>query len=495
MKKNIHFLSFCILLAFILSLLFGCGSTVFSQNQPLTITIWHYYTSELKTAFEGMIGDFNNTYGHEHNIIVEAENQEDLDTLAASVIDSSKKAVGADKLPNIIFAYTGTVLELDNQNLIADLDDYFSQDELAKYYPSFLEEGRIGVENKLQSFPVAKSTELLFINKADFDEFQESANASGSYGIVSIDDFSTFEGIVNLSDIYYQWTDAKTPTIQNDGKSFFGMDATANYISVGLRQLGNIPVTVTGGLGTFSMDKDAAKRLWNFYYNNMVTGRFAEIGRYRADDMKTGDLVAYLGSSGGATYFPEEIMPESPDARKTELLVLPYPVFEGAKAVSIQQGAGMSVIKIDQQYEEASAQFIKWFTDPAQNVKFSYMSGYQPVQKAEFTKDAQEKEIAELTSTTDIAQQNTLQALQVASRQFDEYDLTVDKEFIGSYDVRNMFGMSMSQTAKDARSSLLDDLKTGKTIDQVLPGYLDSGIFDNWYLEIQKEFNNLTVSE
>lgn len=495
MKKNIHFLSFCILLVFILPLMFGCGSTVFSQNQPVTITVWHYYTSELETAFEAMINDFNHTYGRDHNIIVEARNQEDLDTLAASVIDSSEKAVGADKLPNIIFAYTGTVLELDGLNIIANLDDYFSQEELAKYYPSFLEEGRIGVENKLESFPVAKSTELLFINKADFDEFQKSANASGSFGTVSVDDFSTFEGVANLSGIYYQWTDAKTPSVQNDGKSFFGMDATPNFISVGLRQLGNVPVTVTGTAGTFSMDKQAAKRLWDFYYNNIVTGRFAEIDRYRADDMKTGDLVAYLGSSGGATYFPEEIMPNSPDTRKTELLVLPYPVFQGAKAVSIQQGAGMSVIKTDKQHEEASAQFIKWFTDPAQNVKFSYMSGYQPVQKAEFTKDAQEKEIAALTNTADTVQQNTLQALQVASRQFDEYDLTVDKEYSGSYDVRNMFGITLSQAAKDARSSLLNDLKTGMTIEQVLPGYLDSGSFDNWYNEIQKEFNHLTVSE
>lgn len=495
MKNNIRFLSFIVIFIFILSLISGCSSTLFSQNKPITITIWHYYTSELKTAFEGMISDFNDTYGKDHNIIVNAENQEDLDTLAAKVIDSSKKAVGSDKLPNIIFAYTGTVLELDQQNIVANLDDYFSQDELAKYYPSFLEEGRIGEENKLESFPVAKSTELLFINKADFEQFKNSANASGSYATVLIDDFSTFEGISKLSDIYYQWTDAKTPSIQNDGKSFFGLDATANFISVGLRQLGNIPVTVTGTTGTFSMDKEAAKRLWDFYYNNMVTGRFAEIGRYRADDMKTGDLIAYLGSSGGATYFPEEILPDSPDARKTELLVLPYPVFEGANAVSVQQGAGMSVIKSDTQHEEASAQFIKWFTDPAQNVKFSYISGYQPVQKAEYTGDVQEKEIAGSAGTTDIAMQNTLQALQVASRQFEEYELTVDKEYAGSYDVRNMFGTTLSLAAKNSRSLLLDDLKSGKTIELALPGYLDSSNFDNWYHEIQVQFDQLTVGE
>ncbi len=496
MKKIIHFLSFLIVLVCLFPFLFGCTSGfVFSQDQPTTITVWHFYTSGLKTAFEDMINDFNNTYGSEHNIIVEAENQEDLDTLAASIIDSSKKKVGADKLPNIIFAYTGTVLELDRQDFVANLDDYFTKDELSRYYPSFLEEGRIGEENKLECFPVAKSTELLFINKADFDEFAKSANDSGLYGKVSADDFSTFEGIANLSDIYYKWTDAKTPSVQNDGKSFFGMDATPNFISVGLRQLGNVPVTVSGATGTFSMDKEAARRLWGFYYSNIVTGRFAEIGRYRADDMKTGDLVAYLGSSGGATYFPEEIMPGSPEARKTDLLVLPYPVFQGAKAVSIQQGAGMSVIKTDKQHEEASAQFIKWFTDPAQNVKFSYMSGYQPVQKAEFIRDAQEKEIAGLKNATDTALQNTLAALQTASRQFNDYELTVDKEFTGSYDVRNMFGMTLSEAAKNARSSLLVDLQAGKTLDEALPGYLDSANFENWYNQIQKEFSNLTAGE
>ncbi len=443
-----------------------------------------------------MIDDFNKTYGQEHNIIVETENQEDLDTLAAKVIDSGQDAVGSDELPDIIFAYTGTVLELDQLGMVADLDNYFSQDELARYYPSFLEEGRIGEKNKLECFPVAKSTELVYINKADFDAFAKSANASGSYGTVSSDGFATFEGIAELSDIYYRWTDDQTPSVPNDGKSFFGMDATPNYISVGARQLGNVPVTVTGTSGaTFTMNKEAARRLWDFYYNNIVTGRFAEIGRYRADDMKTGDLVAYLGSSGGATYFPEEILPGSPDSRKTELLVMPYPVFEGAKAVSIQQGAGMSVIRSDEQHEDASAQFIKWFTDPAQNVKFSYMSGYQPVQKAEYTRDAQEKEIAELTGEADVARQNTIQALQVASRQFDEYELTVDKEFSGSYDVRNMFGVTLSNAAKDARNSLLEDMKSGKTLEQVLPAYLDNGNFDDWFNGIQKEFEHLTTGE
>jgi multiple sugar transport system substrate-binding protein len=489
--KNARLLSFLFLLLFI-PMLSGCSSVFSFQQQPVTITIWHYYTAGLEKSFGSLVDEFNKSYGQKHNIIVQTQNKQDVDTLASKVVDSSKKAVGADPLPNIIFAYTGTVFTLDQMGMVVDLNNYFSQSDLQKYYPSFIEEGRIGAQNKLESFPVAKSTELLFINKADFNEFAQSANVSGLYGTVFKDDFSTFEGIARLADAYYKWTDAKTPSIPNDGKSFFGMDSTPNFVSVGLRQLGDQPVTVSGSTGAFSIDKTAAKRLWDYYYNNMLTGRFAEIGNYRADDMKTGDLVCYLGSSGGATYFPQEITPDSNTTRKTDLLVMPYPVFAGAKAVTIQQGAGMSVIRSDKQHEEAAAEFIKWFTSPEQNVQFSYMSGYQPVQKAEYIKDAQAKELSELKAGADITEQNTLQALEVASNQFEHYDLTVDKEYTGSFDVRNMFGATLFEAAKGARKSLLADLTSGKTLEQSLPSYLNNARSESWFQDIQKQFAELT---
>ncbi|MEI6100994.1 MAG: extracellular solute-binding protein [Eubacteriales bacterium] len=470
----------------------GCSAFFGLAQQPVTITIWHYYTAGLENSFNSMVSEFNQSYGHEHNIIVQTQNMQDVDTLAAKVVESSKKAVGADPLPNIIFAYNGTVFTLDQLNMVVNLDDYFTKSELSRYYPSFIEEGRIGRDNKLESFPVAKSTELLFINKADFDLFEQSANASGLYDKVTLDDFSTFEGIERLANTYFEWTDAKTPSVPNDGKSFFGLDSTPNFVSVGLRQLGNEPVTISDATGSFSINKEAAKRLWDFYYNNLLTGRFSEIGNYRADDMKTGDLVAYLGSSGGATYFPLEIMPDSNTTRKTQLLVMPYPVFKGAKAITIQQGAGMSVLRSDKRHEEAAADFIKWFTNPEQNVKFSYMSGYQPVQKAEYIKEAQTKELDALKTNPDITEQNTLLALQAASSQFEQYDLTVDKEYQGSFDVRNMFGTTLSAAAKAARTAFLNDLSAGETLEQALPVYQDQSHFESWYLSIQKQFAELT---
>ena len=45
------------------------------------------------------------------------------------------------------------------------------------------------------------------------------------------------EGITETARQYYEWTDAQTPDIPDDGKAFFGRDAFANYMIIGARQL------------------------------------------------------------------------------------------------------------------------------------------------------------------------------------------------------------------------------------------------------------------
>lgn len=48
-------------------------------------------------------------------------------------------------------------------------------------------------------FPVAKSTEILTINKTDFDIFAKATNVSSK-------DLSTIEGLVEVSQKYYEWS-------------------------------------------------------------------------------------------------------------------------------------------------------------------------------------------------------------------------------------------------------------------------------------------------
>ena len=81
-------------------------------------------------------------------------------------------------------------------------------------------EKNITVESYSQGskiFPVAKSTELLFLNDTDWKLFAAATGAQYS-------DLETVEGLVKTAEAYYNWTDAQTDT-PNDGKALFGRDA------------------------------------------------------------------------------------------------------------------------------------------------------------------------------------------------------------------------------------------------------------------------------
>jgi multiple sugar transport system substrate-binding protein len=65
---------------------------------------------------------------------------------------------------------------MDNPDTLIDFKDYFNDDELSAYIPSFLEEGEI--DHRLVVFPTAKSTEIMFINKTLFDRFAEDTGGN-----------------------------------------------------------------------------------------------------------------------------------------------------------------------------------------------------------------------------------------------------------------------------------------------------------------------------
>lgn len=483
MKKLLAF----ILITFLLAMSFaGC-----SRPEPITITVWHYYVAALQTEFENAVSTFNNTVGKEQGIILDSVYVENIDTLTAKIIAASENRVGADPLPDLIFAYNSTVYDLNKLGLIADLRPYFTESELEQYNPAFIEEGIIGDQNELLSFPVAKSTEVMYIEDAAYQAFKDAVNSSSQYDHIDDSMLSTFEGIMRVADTYYQWTDDKTPSVPNDGKAFFGLDATPNFVSVCARQISGKPsVTVTNGVPAFTLDKETAKILWSYYMNAIVTGRFAEIGWYRADDMKTGDLIAYLGSSGGASYFPLTLTADEKEY-ETKLLCLPQPVFEGKPAITLQQGAGMSVVKNNENRQKSAAQFLKWFTSPEQNVAYSIVSGYSPVMKIEYTGKLLDEELKK-NENGSVLEQNIAQVLTLAAKQMDSYSLTADKEYPGSYDVRNMFGESLSETAVAARAAFVSDISTGISYQEAVQKQINDAAFESWYSGLQTNFNTLT---
>ncbi|MEG1895322.1 MAG: extracellular solute-binding protein, partial [Oscillospiraceae bacterium] len=416
----------------------GCSKgEVLDSKNPVTITVWHYYNGSQQQAFDNMVEEFNQTLGKEKGIIVASYSQGDVNGLAEKVTASVSKDVGAGDMPDIFSAYADTAYDFDNRDIVVDISKHLTEEELNEYIPSYIEEGRFSEDGGVKMFPIAKSTEVLMLNKTQWDAFKAASGASDS-------ELSTWEGITAIAAEYYDWTNSLTDE-KDDGKAFFGRDAVANYFLIGSMQLGDEIFEVKDGKASFNIDVETMKKLWDNLYVPYVNGYFGAYGRFRSDDLKTGQIAAYVGSTSSAAYFPTEVTHEDGTTCAIECQVLPLPNFKGTKPMAVQQGAGMVVTKSTPVKEAASIEFLKWFTDYTQNVEFSIMSGYMPVKKSANTPqalaDAQEKFGSALNDATK-------QTLPVAMAMTQDYTLYTSNAFKNGYNARKILEFSLLDIAK-----------------------------------------------
>ena len=140
-------------------------------------------------------------------------------------------------------------------------------------------------------------------------------------------------------------TDAQTPDIPDDGKAFYGRDSMSNYFILGMKQMGIDLFDVTDGQVTLRPEKEQLRRLWDDYYVPYVNGYFASAGKFRSDDVKTGEIIAYTGATSSSMYFPNEVIDEN-SSTPIDYMVLPAPVMKDGEQVQVQQGAGMAVDQV-----------------------------------------------------------------------------------------------------------------------------------------------------
>ena len=141
----------------------GCAAGGKKSSEPITLTVWTYYSGEQLDAFNTLIDTFNDTVGKEKGIIVESSTQGSVNELETNVMDAAEEKVGASDMPNIFSAYADTAYKLDEMGEVVDLSDYFTDEEKETYIDAYLKEGDFSGDGSIKIFPVAKSTELLFL--------------------------------------------------------------------------------------------------------------------------------------------------------------------------------------------------------------------------------------------------------------------------------------------------------------------------------------------
>ena len=307
------------------------------------------------------------------------------------------------------------------------------------------------------------------VNKTDWDAFAAATGAD-------IEDLKTFEGITKTAEKYYEWS---------GGKAFYGRDAMANYFIDGVRQFGKEIFEVKDGKVTVNIEKEVVKKLWDNYYVPMMRGYFGAYGKYRSDDVKTGEIIAYTGSTSSADYFPDKVESDE-GAREIEYMILTPPVFEGGENIMIQQGAGMVVSKSDKAHEYASCEFLKWFTQLENNYKFGSSSGYLPVLKEANNSEVFEKFVKE--EQLDI-KQKTYDTFENVFEYMKNATLYSTKAFKDGAAGRKVLEYAFTDKISADLEAIDNKVNDGENREKIIGDYVSDAAFEEWYNSFAETLN------
>jgi multiple sugar transport system substrate-binding protein len=342
----------------------------------------------------------------------------------------------------------------------------------SEYVEEYLKEGDFSDDGSIKIFPVAKSTELLFLNDTDWQKFADATGAR-------YDDLKTVEGLVDTAEKYYNWTDSQTPEA-DDGKALFGRDAMANYLLVGTKELGCDIFEVKDGKMTLNFDEQVMRKLWDNYYVPYVKGYFAASGRFRSDDVKTGNVIGYVGSTSSATFFPTQVSDDSGASYDISLKVLPCPKFKDGDDYAVQQGAGMVVTKGSEEEIKASVEFLKWFTQPENNIEFSVGAGYLPVTNEANSIDKIKSVDSDISSSME----------EILSKSVDEINnnnLYYMHAFEKGNDARASLQEAFGDIAQQDRETVEERISQGQSAEEAEAEFLTDEYFEQWYQNVLSE--------
>ena len=360
--KNSRMVYSAILLLGIIGITFSlCSCEKHAQKEPISLTIWHVYGEQTNSPLNDMIEEFNRTVGVEKGINIQVTKVSDTNTLHEAVLASDKDNPGTVPLPDLFVAYPKTVLSMTQSDRLVDYRDYFSKQELSEFLPEFLEEGMI--RDSLKVLPVAKSTEVMFVNKTLFDRF---ASKEG----IQMRDLSTWESVFQIAQRYKEVT----------GQSFFAADYHFDYFQVSADSLESDFFK-----GDAILFDDTFHKVWYPFAQAAVKGAVWLGNGYATEAIRTADAIVTVSSSAGVLYYADEVTYPDNTREPIEIIARPCPVFQNGKKSVMQRGAGICTVKSTPEREQAAMIFLKWLTEPERNVEFVTKCGYMPVTERAFT--------------------------------------------------------------------------------------------------------------
>ena len=425
----------------------GCtGKPKLSPKDPVTLTMWHVYGSQTESPLNDVIHEFNQTEGKERGITVTVTSVTDSSAIDETLVASANGEPGSAALPDLFTAYPRVAEKIGTDRLL-DWSGSFSEEELSAYVEDFLAEGYLN--GRLLMLPIAKSTELLFLNRTLFDRFSADTGADA-------DALSDFDSLFSTCEQYCDWT---------DGQTMFQINDFYHYFLVSIQSLG----------GEFIRDgkPDCGSTEFEAVYTPMahaaIYGGVCVGEGYASDRWKTGEIISNIGSSAGMLYLRSDVTYEDNTTEPIEIEVYPYPTFSGAAPVVLQRGTGLFAVRSeDERKNEAAAVFAKWLTEEQHNLDFVTNAGYLPVTHAAFE--------SLMDNTRSVENEKYRALYEAVGSMYGSYSFCKLPVYEHSGDIQTAFEKTVKAVLSDAHNEYVCRVSAGEDEQAVLSELLDAAL-------------------
>ena len=446
--KKFMLLLLCLLLP--MSALCGCGNTSkLDPDNPVTLSIWHVYGSQTESPLNDAINEFNQTTGKELGVIVNVISVMDSDSIDDTLIASANNVPGSVPLPDLFTAYPRVAEKIGYEKLL-NWNEYFTEEELDAYVSDFLVEGTLN--EQLLVFPIAKSSELFFLNQTLFDRFCEETG-------VTMESLSTFEGIFESCQIYYDWT---------GGTDMFQLNDFYHYFLTTMQGLGGEFVTDA----TLNTDSELFEKTFTPMAKAAIYGGLCLGNGFASDRWKTAEIIGCIGSTASILYLRDYVTYPDNSTEDITTTALAYPTFNTTSdAVTISRGVGLYAVKSeDERKNEAASVFAKWISQPEHNLNFVTKSGYLPV-----TNEAFDSLFADMS----ILENEKYTALyEGIGNMVDSYSFTSAPLFDNSMEIKSDFETIVKSILSSAHESYLSRVENGEDKDTVMNELLHEALLN-----------------
>lgn len=336
----------------------GCAQkSMPNAENPVILNMWHVYGSQTVSPLNNVIDEFNNTVGKENGITINVVSVTSSSAIDKALYASANGEPGAEDMPDLFTAYPRVAEIVGYDNLLC-WNQYFTEEELAKFNEEFLSEGYY--DEKLLMLPIAKSSEAFFLNKTLFDRFSEETG-------VSIDSLKTFNSLFETVNRYYDWS---------DGQCFMQINDYYNYAYIGMKAYGSEFIED----GKLQLNNEAFKKIWMPLAKTAIYGGIFLDDGYAASRWKTVEIISNIGSTADVLYQPNQVIYADNSTEEITTLTMPYPTFVENTAGAVYRGGGLFAVKSeDERKNNAAYLFAKWITQEQHNLDFVTNAGYLPV--------------------------------------------------------------------------------------------------------------------